>query len=146
MSRKKIAITILLLTAISLFGADVKMEQPQKNKKMMVNDMIILPFPGGKIFKTEKIKLSDKQKEQLATEVRPIMHGKYNPLMQEIFVLEKSIQRVIKKNKTIFDARLQDKIDKIADLKKEAIEYKLKALMKIKSILTPEQWQVWINY
>ena len=143
---KKIVLTTLLIATTSLLGADGKTEQPQKNKKMMIHDMITLPFPGGKMFKSGKIVLSDEQKVTFATSVRPMMHEKYNPLVQEIFLLEKSIQRDIKKKENFYDAKLQEKIDKIADLKKEALEYKLEALAKIKIILTKEQWQVWISH
>ena len=146
MHRKKIVITTLLIAAISLFGADNKTKQAQKNIKMLVHDMVTLPFPAGKIFKSGKIKLNEEQQAQLASKVRPIMHSKYHPLMQEIFLLEKSIQKEVKKTTSIFDAQLQNKIDNITTLKQKALEYKIEALMKIKSILTPEQWQVWITY
>ncbi len=145
MYSKKIIITILLLITIPLFGADNKMKELKKNR-MMVHDIVPLPFPGGKIFKSGKIKLNEEQQVQLANDVRPIMHGKYNPLIQEIFLLEKSIQKEVKQTTSIFDAQLQNKIDNVTNLKQKALEYKIEALMKIKSILTPQQWQVWITY
>jgi hypothetical protein len=73
------------------------------------------------------------------------MHEKYNPLLQEIFVLEKKLQREVVKKATTYDESLKTKLDEIAKLKHEAINYKLEALLKIKSILTKEQWQVWVS-
>lgn len=139
---KKLLLSLLVLSSTTML---IAAENTKKNKSVMTNDLIIVPFPGGKMFKSGKIKLSDEQKKQIATIVRPIMHGKYSPLVQEMFLLEKSIRRTIAKQDTIFDARLQDKLDRIATLKQEAIEYKIEALTKLKSIFTEEQWQVWIS-
>lgn len=133
---------VLFLAVTTLFAAT---DGAKKNTKMMVSDLMIVPFPGGKMFKTGKIKLSDDQKVKFATEVRPIMHEKYNPLVQEIFMLEKSIQRSIVKKEKELDASLKEKIAKLSTMKQESMEYKVEALLKIKSILTPEQWQVWIK-
>ncbi len=138
----------LLLAAVVLAGSSLYAAAPEggkKNRNMIVNDLVTLPFPGGKMFKTGKIKLSDDQKKEFASKVRPIMHGKYNPSVQEIFMLEKSIQRDVVKKADGFDEKLKSKIEKIAKLKHEAMEYKVQALLKIKSILTKEQWQVWVN-
>ena len=139
---KKILVTILFVGASLVFGAS---ETSSKNPNLIVNDLIKVPFPGGKMFKTGKIKLSDEQQVKFATEVRPIMHEKYNPLLQEIFVLEKKLQREVVKKATTYDESLKTKVDEIAKLKHEAINYKLEALLKIKSILTKEQWQVWVS-
>jgi len=140
---KKMLLITLLITSSTVFAAN---NGAKKNKKMMTNDLISIPFPGGKMFKSGKIKLSDEQKASFATNVRPIMHEKYNPMVQEIFILEKSIQRDITKKSKTLDDKLKSKISKITQLKQKAAEYKIEAVLKIKSILTPEQWQVWINH
>lgn len=141
MLKKMLLITLLMIGTI-VFAAN---ENTKKNTKTMIHDLVIIPFPGGKMFKTGKIKLSDEQKTNFATNIRPIMHEKYNPLLQEIFVLEKSLRRDIRKKSKTFDDKLKSKIAKIARLKQEATEYKIEAVLKIKSVLTKEQWQVWIS-
>ena len=139
---KKLLLITLFIAGSTLYAAP---NGGNKNKKMIVNDLVTLPFPGGKLFKTGKIKLDAEQRKQLATKVRPIMHGKYNPSVQEIFMLEKSIQRDIIKKAGTLDEKLKSKIEKIAKLKHEAMEYKVQALLNIKSILTKEQWKVWVS-
>lgn len=147
---KRVVIATFLVASISLFGTDFEVQSKEqtnqiKQSKNQIQDLISIPFPGGKMFKSGKIKLSDEQKVKFATEVRPIMHEKYQAKIQEIFTLKKEIERSIKKEKFVVDEALKEKLSKIGGLSAEATFYKLEALIKIKSILTPEQWQVWIQ-
>lgn len=147
---KKTATAILLVAGMSLLTGCTTV-QPQKvsvekkDSKNTVSDLVNMPFPGGKMFKSGKIKLSDEQKAKFATEVRPIMHEKYQAKIQEIFILKKQIERDIKKDKLVSDKKLEEKLEKIGSLSAQATFYKLEALTKIKTILTPEQWQVWVG-
>lgn len=136
----------LLLVAFLVLGSYANEESnTTKKRNMVVNDLINIPFPGGKMFKSGKIKLDDEQKKALALKVQPIMHEKYNPLVQKIFTLEKAMQRGIIKKATTVDGNLKAQLDEIATLKKEAIGYKIEALLNLKTIFTEEQWNIWVN-
>lgn len=142
---KKIVLATLLVAGVSLFGADIEAQKAEKNSQNIVQDLVNIPFPGGKLFKSGKINLSDEQKTKFATEVRPIMHEKYQSKIQEVFKLKKEIERSIKKETLVVDETLKEKLNTMAKFNAEATAYKLEALLKIKTILTPEQWKIWVN-
>jgi|GEM_PF-968171 len=142
---KKIVLATLLVVGVGLFGADIEAQKVEKNSQNNVQDLVNIPFPGGKMFKSGKINLSDEQKTKLDTEILPIMHEKYPLKIQEVFKLKKEIERSIKKETLVVDETLKEKLNTMAKLNAEATTYKLEALLKIKAILTSEQWQIWVN-
>lgn len=132
----------LLLTSCLLFGNTT---QEQTSSKPLVNDLLILPFDGGKLIKSGEIDVDAIQMEKMMQEVKPIMHDKYSLLLQKIFKLEKDIQRSIIKKATKYDDDLQQQVVELSKMKLEAAAYKIEALLKLKAILTPEQWQQWVK-
>jgi Spy/CpxP family protein refolding chaperone len=142
---KKIVLATLLVVGVGLFGADIEAQKVEKNSQNNVQDLVNIPFPGGKMFKSGKISLSDEQKTKFDTEIHPIMHEKYKSKIQEVFKLKKEIERSIKKETLVVDETLKEKLNTMAKLNAEATTDKLEALLKIKAILTSEQWQIWVN-
>jgi hypothetical protein len=72
------------------------------------------------------------------------MHEKYNVKMQEAYVLEKKIQRAIKKGKSIQE--LESDVAKLAEIKKEATLLKITARNNLYNILNDKQRTIWEEY
>lgn len=136
---KKVVVLMVLLSSIVIAN-----DTETKKNKPLINDLLVLPFEGGRLINSGDLKIDDQQMKQMMEEVRPIMHGKYNALLQKAFKLEKSIQRSIIKKGKKFDDTLKKKVSELAKLKLEAAEYKIEALVKIRDILTPKQWKIWV--
>ncbi|MEJ2496629.1 MAG: hypothetical protein P8Y43_03985 [Sulfurovaceae bacterium] len=132
---KKITMAIMILTAGVFAQA--------KNSNLIIHDLIQVEMPG-KLVKSGKFELSKEQKQQLMQKVKPIMHEKYNVKMQEAYVLEKKIQRAIKKGKSIQE--LESDVTKLAEIKKEATLLKITARNNLYNILNDKQRTIWEEY
>ncbi|MBN2769010.1 MAG: hypothetical protein JXQ68_07885 [Campylobacterales bacterium] len=132
---KRVALIIMVLT-LGLFAQT-------KNNNLIIHDLLQVEMPG-KLVKSGKFELSVDQKQQLMQKVKPIMHEKYNVKMQEAYVLEKKIQRAIKKGKSIQE--IESDVAKLAEIKKEATLLKITARNNLYNILNDKQRVIWEEY
>ena len=113
------------------------MVKKPKSNKFKIDEIAFLPHPGVFI-KNGQIKASNEQKQRMTKEVKatyvPVFQGK----MREAFDLEKRVQRGVAKGKT--KEELKDLLDKIANLKREAIDSRIDALNHIHKIFGDEIW------
>lgn len=134
MLKKIILVGLLIASGSSLLA--------KTNSKFKIDELAILPHPG-KMFKTGKVKLTDEQKKRFSKEIKSV----YPPIFQEkiraAFQLEKKLQRAVTKGKTAKE--LKNLLDRIAQLKREAMDGRIDALNHIKKILTKEQWDTIIK-
>ena len=110
----------------------------KKSNKFKIDELIILPHPG-KFIKQGKIEVSKTQKERMTKEVKAIYAPFFQNKIREAYKLEKKVQRAVAKGKT--KTNLKDTLDKIEELKREAIDSRIDALNHIQKILTKKQWE-----
>ena len=129
---KKIFLSVLFL-GISAFG---------EVKSFVINDLILLEMPG-KIVKSGALDMKSEQMIRLSKEVQPLMHESYQSKINEAFGLEKRVQKLLYQGKS--KEELKAYLDQIAAIKREAIDIKIDAYKAFQAILTPEQWQKYLE-
>lgn len=129
---KKILVCVLVL-GISAFG---------EVKSFVINDLILLEMPG-KMIKSGALDLSSEQMIRISKEVQPLMHESYQSKINEAFGLEKRVQKLLHQGKSKEDVKAY--LDQIAAIKREAIDIKIDAYKAFQAILTPEQWQKYLE-
>lgn len=108
-----------------------------KSNKFKIDELVILPHPGKSI-KMGKIQITKGQKQKINKEVKAVYAPKFQEKSREAFKLEKKVQRLVEQGKT--NKELKQLLDKIAKLKRDAIDSRIDALNHIQTILTKEQW------
>ncbi len=121
-----------------LIAFATKTKIAKKSNKFKIDELIILPHPG-KFIKQGKIEVSKTQKERMTKEVKAIYAPFFQNKIREAYKLEKKVQRAVAKGKT--KTNLKDTLDKIEELKREAIDSRIDALNHIQKILTKKQWE-----
>jgi len=129
---KKILVCVLFL-GISAFG---------EVKSFVINDLILLEMPG-KIVKSGALDMKSEQMIRLSKEVQPLMHESYQSKINEAFGLEKRVQKLLHQGKSKEEVKAY--LDQIAAIKREAIDIKIDAYKVFQAILTPEQWQKYLE-
>lgn len=129
---KKILVCVLFL-GISAFG---------EVKSFVINDLILLEMPG-KMIKSGALDMKSEQMIRLSKEVQPLMHESYQSKINEAFGLEKRVQKLLRQGKSKEDVKAY--LDQIAAIKREAIDIKIDAYKVFQAILTPEQWQTYVE-
>lgn len=129
---KKIFLSVLFL-ALSAFG---------EVKSFVINDLILLEMPG-KIVKSGALDMKSEQMIRLSKEVQPLMHESYQSKINEAFGLEKRVQKLLYQGKSKEEVKAY--LDQIAAIKREAIDIKIDAYKAFQAILTPEQWQKYLE-
>ena len=129
---KKIFLSVLFL-ALSAFG---------EVKSFVINDLILLEMPG-KMIKSGALDLNSEQMIRISKEVQPLMHESYQSKINEAFGLEKRVQKLLLQGKSKEDVKVY--LDQIATIKREAIDIKIDAYKAFQAILTPEQWQKYVE-
>lgn len=129
---KKILVCVLVL-GISAFG---------EVKSFVINDLIFLEMPG-KIVKSGALDMKSEQMIRLSKEVQPLMHESYQSKINEAFGLEKRVQKLLYQGKSKEEVKAY--LDQIAAIKREAIDIKIDAYKAFQAILTPEQWQKYLE-
>ncbi len=129
---KKILVCVLFL-GISAFG---------EVKSFVINDLILLEMPG-KIVKSGALDMKSEQMIRLSKEVQPLMHESYQSKINEAFGLEKRVQKLLYQGKSKEEVKAY--LDQIAAIKREAIDIKIDAYKAFQAILTPEQWQKYLE-
>lgn len=109
-----------------------------KSAKFRVDELIILPHPG-RFIKKGQVKVSKEQKMRIKKEVKAVFPPIFQDKIREAFQLEKQVRRAVAKGKT--KAELKPVLDKIAKLKREAMDSRIDALNKFKEIVNDEQWK-----
>lgn len=109
-----------------------------KNNKFRIDELVILPHPG-KAIKMGKVVINKEQKQRINKEVKAVYVPLFQAKSREAFELEKKVQRLVAKGKT--KEELKSLLDKIAKLKREAIDSRIDALNHIQKVLTTEQWK-----
>ncbi|QKF81114.1 hypothetical protein [Halarcobacter ebronensis] len=135
---KKIKTIILVMLFALTLNAQ---EQKSKTDKFKINELIILPHIG-KVLKDnlKELNVTDIQMQRVSKEVKQIFPPKFQALIREAFPIEKRVQRKVLKGAT--PDELKEDLDKIAQLKREAINIKIEALNAFKKIFTQEQWSM----
>ncbi|MDY0265311.1 MAG: hypothetical protein RBR12_09045 [Sulfurospirillum cavolei] len=129
---KKIFLSVLFL-ALSAFG---------EVKSFVINDLILLEMPG-KMIKSGALDLNSEQMIRISKEVQPLMHESYQSKINEAFGLEKRVQKLLLQGKSKEDVKVY--LDQIAVIKREAIDIKIDAYKAFQAILTPDQWQKYVE-
>lgn len=128
------------LLAILFLG--IGLNAQEKNDNLIMNDLIVLTMPGQMV-KSGQIDVSSEQMERIMKEVQPLMHVKYQAKTNEAFGLEKHVQKLLRQGKSKEDVKPY--LDQIAAIKREAIDIKIDAYRVFQAILTPEQWQKFVE-
>ena len=71
------------------------------------------------------------------------MHESYQSKINEAFGLEKRVQKLLHQGKSKEEVKAY--LDQIAAIKREAIDIKIDAYKVFQAILTPEQWQKYLE-
>jgi Spy/CpxP family protein refolding chaperone len=129
----KIVLTIATVLLLTL-AAQAK----QKDDRFIVHDILPLQMPG-KLVKSGALKLDANQRATMATQVRPLMHEQYNPMMQKAYLLQRKITRAIEQGQSADS--IEAKVNELAQLKKEAMLVKIKAYTTFIAMLGDEQKQ-----
>lgn len=130
--------TLADILSTKQFAKSLKMIQPKKkSNKFRIDELVLLPHPG-KYIKMGQIKASQEQKILISKNVKKKLAPIFQDKIREAFKLEKKVQRMVSKGKP--KENIKPLLDQIMKLKREAIDTRLDALYKIKSILTKEQW------
>lgn len=116
--------------------------EPKQRGNFVVNDIVKLEMPG-KLVKSGKFDLSPEQRVIMATQVRPIMHEQYNPMMQEAFLLERRIQRGLLQGRDAHD--MKEWIDELTQMKRDALDLKVMALSNFIGMLDDVQKKEYIK-
>jgi len=120
----------------------VGLNAQEKNDNLIINDLIVLTMPGQMI-KSGQIEVSSEQMVRIMEEVQPLMHVNYQAKTNEAFGLEKHVQKLLRQGKSKEDVKAY--LDQIAVIKREAIDIKIDAYKAFQAILTPEQWQKYVE-
>lgn len=109
-----------------------------KSNKFKIDELAFLPHPG-KLIRVGKIVVSKEQKQKIDTEIKTVYTQNFHTKLHEALELEKKVQKMVSKGKTKKDVK--DLLDKIAQLKREAIDSRIDALNHMQKIMTKEQWK-----
>ncbi|HCZ19675.1 MAG TPA: hypothetical protein DHV13_09085 [Helicobacter sp.] len=110
----------------------------EKKSSLSVSDLVKVDMPN-KYVRTGALDLSGEQVAKIMERVRPLMHEHYQVKMQEAFLLEKRIGRLIDQKRE--KEEIKKLMDEVAVLKREAMDVKLEVIGIFQEVLTPEQWQ-----
>jgi aromatic ring-opening dioxygenase LigB subunit len=134
--KKVLVILVSLLFIVNLGATEV---EKKKINKFKINELIILPHIGKIIkFNSKELKITKEQMKRISKEVKQVYPPKFQALIREAFPIEKKVQRKVLKGATY--SEVKEELDKIAKLKREAINIKIEALNTFSSILTKQQW------
>lgn len=132
----------LLLSAFVLSGAlahtPASAEEQASKPRVSISDVVAIPMPNRYI-RSGELEPSKEQMQAIKQRVRPLMHEHYQVKIQEAFLLEKKIQKMINQKKS--RAEIEKLVDEAVALKREALSIKLQVIEIFQEILTPEQWQ-----
>jgi len=131
---------INLILASGALALSLYADNPKQRSSFVVNDIVKLELPG-KLLKSGKLHLDKKQHEIMDTQIRPIIHEQYNPMMQQAFLLERRIQRGLLQGRSA--SEMKEWIDELTQMKKDALNLKITALSKFVGMLDEEQKKVY---
>ena len=133
-------VSILVISLILAVTLSAKGNKTNISSQFQINELIILPHIG-KIIKMHggEIEVTATQMQRLSKEVKQVFPPKFQALIREAFPIEKRVQRKVLKGAT--PEELKEDLDKIANLKREAISIKIEAFNAFKNIFTPTQWK-----
>ncbi len=106
--------------------------------KFQIDELVLLPHPG-KLIKSGKLELTQEQKMRFVKEIKSVYPAIFQAKMREAFSLEKKVQKAVINGKT--EKELNDLLNQIAELKREAMDGRIAALNHIQKILTEKQWE-----
>ncbi len=115
------------------------------NNKFRIDELVLLPHPG-RVLKhhAEEIGVTKQEKMRIKKEVKSVFAPKFQGKIREAFKIEKKVRRAVIKGKKPAD--LKKEIDEIARLKREAIDYRIQALNKIREIVGDAKWKKIVNF
>lgn len=132
----------LLLSAFVLSGAlahtPASVEEQASKPRVSISDVVAIPMPNRYI-RSGELEPSKEQMQAIKQRVRPLMHEHYQVKIQEAFLLEKKIQKMINQKKS--RAEIEKLVDEAVALKREALSIKLQVIEIFQEVLTSEQWQ-----
>ncbi|MDY0364567.1 MAG: hypothetical protein GX118_07885 [Arcobacter butzleri] len=137
----------LLLSTICVvcFGLSANAKETAvlvEQKTPKIYDLIKIQIPNTYL-KSGELNVTDEQRAKIMKLVKPLMHDVYQAKMNEAYGLEKRVQRDILQGKSKEDVK--DMLDKIAQIKREAIDVKLEVIAHFKSVLNDEQWNTFLK-
>lgn len=136
---KKI-ITIVAIMALSLGSL-----KAANSSKFRVDELIILPHPGKVLkFHAKELGVTKEELKRIKNEVKKVYPPIFQKKIRKAFQIEKKVRRMVAKGKTKQDVKPY--LDEIAKLKREAMDSRVDALNKFRSILGHEKWLKVINY
>jgi len=131
---------ITLILASGALAINLYANEPKQRSSFVVNDIVKLEMPG-KLLKSGKLHLNKEQQKIMGTQIRPIMHEQYNPMMQQAFLLERRIKRGLLQGRNA--SEMKEWIDELTQIKKDALNLKITALSKFIGMLDDEQKKVY---
>ncbi|NLU33813.1 MAG: hypothetical protein GXX07_02485 [Wolinella succinogenes] len=132
-------VILALCMSAGLLAAPAQGEvKEEKKSSLSVSDLVKVDMPN-KYVRTGALDLSGEQVAKIMERVRPLMHEHYQVKMQEAFLLEKRIGRLIDQKRE--KEEIKKLMDEVAVLKREAMDVKLEVIGIFQEVLTPEQWQ-----
>ncbi|PID48065.1 MAG: hypothetical protein CR967_01660 [Proteobacteria bacterium] len=136
--KKLLVIFLGLLVSSSFLNA-------QGGSKFLIHELVLLPHPG-KVLKqhAKEIGVTKQEMQRIKKEVKAVYPPIFQGKTREAFKLEKKLKRMVLKGKTKADVK--DLLDKIAKLKREAIDSRIDALNKFREIVGEEKWKKIINF
>ena len=121
-----------------LLNYATKMGAKNKSNKFKIDELSFLPHPG-KLIKMGKLNASKEQKQIINKEIKAVYPPVFQEQMRKAFDLEKKLQRAVAKGKT--KEELKELLDKIAQLKRAAMDGRIDALNHFKKVVSDEQWE-----
>ncbi len=113
--------------------------------KFKIDELVILPHPGKVLkFHAKEVGVTKDDMMRIRKEIKAVYAPKFQGKIREAFTIEQKVKRMVSKGKT--PSELKDDLDKIAKLKREAIDYRIQALNKFREILGEEKWLKIVKY
>lgn len=132
----------LVLSAICAMCLGIGAMAHDEDKTPMINDLIQIQIPNT-FLRSGQLDVTDEQRTKIMQLVRPLMHDVYQPKMNEAYGLERRVQKAVMQGKS--KEEVKDMLDKIAQIKREALDVKLEVIGHFKSVLTLEQWETFVQ-
>ncbi|MDY0321184.1 MAG: hypothetical protein RBR23_05560 [Arcobacteraceae bacterium] len=140
MKKSVLSAVCVMCLGIGAMAHDGKISGEEKTP--MINDLIKIQIPNT-FLKSGQLDVTDEQRTKIMQLVRPLMHDIYQAKMNEAYGLERRVQKAVMQGKP--KEEVKDMLDKISQIKREALDVKLEVIGHFKSVLTPEQWETFVK-